>query len=87
MYFYGESLIGIRDESINRYHLDKTWSQIVTTEVLEVHHPLMHIATTGVIVGSDFYYIANSHVDAVKPDGSLNTEQLTEPAILKLKLR
>jgi len=87
LYFYGESLIGIRDESINRYHLDDKWSRIVTTEVLEAHHPLMHIATTGVIVGSDFFYIANSCVDAVKPDGGLVTDQLTEPAILKLALR
>lgn len=87
LYYYRGSLIGILGNSINRYRLDEGQSRIVMTEVLEQNHPLMKIPTTGVLVGDEFYYVANAQFDAVKPDGSLDTAALTEPAILKLKLR
>jgi sugar lactone lactonase YvrE len=87
LYFYGGSLIGIRGNEVNRYRLDETQSRIVMTEVLERNHPLMKEPTTGVIVGDEFYYVANGQFAAVKPDGTLDAAALAEPAILKLKLR
>lgn len=87
LYYYRGSLIGMLGNSINRYRLDEAQSRIVMTEVLEQNHPLMKIPTTGVLVGDEFYYVANAQFDAVKPDGTLDTTALTEPAILKLKLR
>lgn len=85
--FYRGSLIGIRGNSVNRYRLDDAMTRVLMTEVLETNHPLMNVPTTGVIVGDEFYYVANAQFDAVKPDGSLAVEALSEPAILKLKLR
>ncbi len=79
-------LLGIQGSSINFYELDETQTRITVTNVLEMNHPLMKIPTTGVIVGNEFYYVANANFDAVKPDGTLDPALLLEPAILKLKL-
>jgi sugar lactone lactonase YvrE len=87
LYYYDASLIGIRENSVCRYLLDESGSRITRTDVMEHDHPLMKIPTTGVVVGDEFYYVANAQFDAVKPDGTLDTASLTEPAILKLKLR
>lgn len=87
LYCYQDGLLAILGNSVNWYQLDDTHTRIVVTNVLEQNHPLMKIPTTGVIVGSDFYYVANAQFDAVKPDGSLDTASLAEPAILKLKLQ
>lgn len=87
LYYYRGSLIGIRGNEVNRYRLDEAQGKIVLTEVLERNHPLMKEPTTGVIVGDEFYYVANGQFAAVKPDGTLDTASLAEPAILKLKLR
>jgi hypothetical protein len=47
----------------------------------------MNVPTNGVLVGDEFFYVANAQFDDVNPDGTLKTEKLSEPAILKLKLR
>jgi len=87
LYYYHASLLAIRENSVNRYRLDQTGARITITEVLEQNHPLMKIPTTGVVVGDEFYYVANAQFSAVKGDGTLDTASLTEPAILKLKLK
>jgi sugar lactone lactonase YvrE len=87
LYYYDSSLVGIRENSVNRYSLDGAGSTITFTQVLEQNHPLMKIPTTGVIVGDEFYYVANAQFNTVKPDGTLDTASLAEPAILKLKLK
>jgi sugar lactone lactonase YvrE len=87
LYYYDAGLIGIRENSVCHYLLDGSGSRITRTDVMEQNHPLMKIPTTGVVVGDEFYYVANAQFDAVKPDGTLDTDSLTEPAILKLKLR
>lgn len=86
LYYYRESLLAIRGNSVNRYRLDETLTRVVLTEVIEANHPLMAVPTTGVIVGDEFYYVANAQFDFVNRDGSLMTDKLSEPAILKLKL-
>lgn len=86
LYCYRDGLLGIQNNSINFYQFDETHSRITVTNVLEMNHPLMKIPTTGVIVGDDFYYVANANFRAVKADGTLDAAQLTEPAILKLEL-
>ena len=87
LYFFRGSLIGILGNSVSRYRLDDTLSRVLLTEILERDHPLMDIPTTGVIVGDAFYYVANGQFDAVKPDGTLDSDRLSEPVILKLNLR
>ncbi len=86
LYYYKGDLLAIQNNSINRYQFDETHTRIVVNNVLEMNHPLMKIPTTGVIVGDQFYYVANANFRAVKADGTLDPALLTEPAILKLKL-
>jgi sugar lactone lactonase YvrE len=87
LYYYRGGLIGVRGSNINRYRLDDAMNRIIMTEVLEQKHPLMNVPTTGVLAGDEFYYVANSQLDAVNPDGTLKTDELTDTVILKLKLR
>ncbi len=87
LYYYRGSLLAVHMTSIRRHRLDEKNTRVVSTDVLEVDHPLFDVPTTGVIVGSDFYYIANGQFRAVQQDGSLlPMDQLNEPAILKLHL-
>jgi hypothetical protein len=87
LYYHRGSLVAVRGTSINRYRLDDAHTRVLLLEVVEKDHPLMNVPTTGVIVGEDFFYVANSQLDFVNPDGTLMTDKLSEPAILKLKLR
>ena len=50
--------------------------------MLESRNPLFAIPTTGVIVGSDFYYIANSRLDQLSPDGRLRPNARLEPVVV-----
>jgi len=87
LYYYRGSLIAVHMTSVRRHRLDKDATKVVRTETLEAAHPLFDIPTTGVIVGSDFYYVANGQFNKVQKDGSLLLDQLNEPAILKLRLQ
>jgi hypothetical protein len=46
----------------------------------------MEEPTLGVIVGSDFYFLANSQQSLIGKDGKLAEGKLKEPVILRLKL-
>lgn len=87
LYWYEGSLIAVHATSVRRHRLDDARTRVILTEVLETDHPLFDIPTTGVIVGDAFFFIANAQFGAVQADGSLLTDRLTEPAILRLKLR
>ena len=87
LYYYNGGLLGIRGNSVNWYQLDDKATRVVVTNIIEKDHPLMDIPTTGVLVGDEFYYVAGSNMDAVKPDGTIPADRMTESAILKLKLR
>jgi sugar lactone lactonase YvrE len=88
LYYYRGSLIAIHMTSVRRHRLDKSLTQVLTTEILEADHPLFDTPTTGVIVGEDFFYVANGQFGAVQKDGSLlPADQMNEPAILKLRLQ
>jgi sugar lactone lactonase YvrE len=88
LHYYRGSLIAVHMTSVRRHRLDGANTRVVSTEILEADHPLFDVPTTGVVVGDDFYYVANSQFNAVLKDGSLlPMEQMNEPAILKLRLR
>jgi len=64
MYFFKGSLIDVQpfadQRKVVRYFLDKEASAVTKADVIEPEHPLFIQPTTGVIVGKDFYYLANS---------------------------
>jgi DNA-binding beta-propeller fold protein YncE len=88
LYFYRGSLIGVHPTSVRRHRLDVAMTRVVGTEVLDANHPLYDAPTAGVIVGEDFFYVANSQFRAVQADGTLlPMDKLNEPVILKLGLK
>jgi hypothetical protein len=93
LYFYKNSLIGIQSvgnntDRIVRLYLNKSGQQVVRVQVLQSFHPdFIAGPTTGTIVNDSFYYIANSHVENLQPDGSLiKVEELKKPLIKKIRL-
>lgn len=61
---HGETLIAIQNGAnpprMLRILMDRDWQKITAVEVLESAHPAYDEPTRGVVVGDDFYYIANS---------------------------
>jgi DNA-binding beta-propeller fold protein YncE len=88
LHYYRGSLIGVHADSVCRHRLDEAMTRVVHTDVLELDHPLFDVLTTGVIVGDEFFYVANAQFGAVQADGTLlPMDRLNEPAILKLGLK
>lgn len=94
LYFYRNSLIAIQPfengKMLVRYHLSKNFDAIVKAEIIEANHKLLNQPTTGVIVGKDFYYFANSQLQTFRkmfqPDGNFDKTKLSEVYILKVKI-
>jgi len=64
LYWYRGSLIGVQGiptlQRVVRYALSADGRQLTSSAVLERGQPVVNQPTTGVLVGSRFYYIANS---------------------------
>lgn len=94
LYFYKNSLIAIQPfeagKTIVRYFLNDKQTAVVKTEIVETSHRLMNQPTTGVIVGKDFYYLANSQLQIFRkmfqPDGSFDRSKLSDVYILKVQI-
>jgi hypothetical protein len=86
LYWHESGLIGVQNgagtERIVRYRLGPDGTRVTGLDVLESHNPLFAVPTTGVIVGGDFYYIANSLLDRIGPDGRLKPYARLEPAVV-----
>ncbi|HYK43303.1 MAG TPA: hypothetical protein VE007_13015, partial [Thermoanaerobaculia bacterium] len=79
---------GIRPIRVARLKLDAAGGKVVAAEILEKRSPLLDGPTLGVVVGSDFYYIANPQWGSFDKDGKMfPLEKLQEPTILKVSLR
>ena len=67
LYFYGGTLIAVQNGIMNprvvRFKLSGDSRAIEGMEVLERRNPLFEGVTTGVIAGSDFFYMANIQDD------------------------
>ncbi len=89
LYLHGATLIGVQNgagrERIVQYVLAPSLDRIVTMRVLESRNPRFAIPTTGVVVGDALYFLANSRLDALGPDGALRRDAtLEDPIVLKL---
>ena len=92
LYFHRGSLIAIQPfeegRKVVRYVLNG--DTIARTEVLEADHPLMKQPTTGVIVGNEFYYIANAQLQffrAMYKEGAYDKGALADVIVLRVQLR
>jgi DNA-binding beta-propeller fold protein YncE len=92
LYTYGNSLIGIQNvtfpESILEYRCNSDFSAITAVIPKALNHPGFDTPTTGVIVGNQFFFIANSQLlQVVGAGGGIkNPEALKESIIMKLRL-
>jgi sugar lactone lactonase YvrE len=90
IYWHNGGLIGIqggRRNRVQRMTVDLEGRRLVSSEVLEANHPMFMNPTTGVIAGSDLYFIANSQFSSFAADGSLfPSSRLFETVILRLPL-
>ncbi len=75
LYWYRGKLIGVQHlpglEQVTRYDLAPDGRSIRRIDVLERADSLLHLPTTGAIVGNQFYYIANSQFDRLGDDNRL----------------
>lgn len=90
LYFDRGNLIaiqnGFRPHRVARFVLNKDFTAITKSETLEANHADFNEPTLGVLVGKDFYYIANSQWNLTNENGKLAEDKLKEPVILRLKL-
>jgi hypothetical protein len=91
LYFYENTLIGVQNgigaERIMQFTLAPSGKAVTAARVLENNHPSFKIPTTGVIAGKSFYYIANSQLRHLQPDGTLSEpEKLKDVVVLQIKL-
>ncbi|MGH9368360.1 MAG: SMP-30/gluconolactonase/LRE family protein [Thermoanaerobaculia bacterium] len=92
LYAYGASLVAIQNgpgmERVVHLPLDPAGERVVGERVIEGRNPELEAPTTGAIAGSDFFYIANSQLDALgEEDGKLRPEaRLEEVRIFRAPL-
>ncbi len=91
LYFHENTLIGVQNgigsDRIVQFFLSPEGKSVTGWKVLENNHPNFRIPTTGVIAGKAFYFIANSQLRNLQPDGSLTSpETLKDVVVLQIKL-
>jgi hypothetical protein len=94
LYFYKRSLIAIQPfadrRKIVRYSLNNEANVVTRVEVVEPEHGLFNQPTTGVIVGKDFYYIANSQLQLFrriyKSNATYDKGELLDVVVLRERL-
>jgi hypothetical protein len=93
LYFYENSLIGIQPfedgRKLARFHLSPKHDAVARIETLEASHPAFLQPTTGVVVGHEFYYVANAQLQlfrGIYRDGAYDRAALKDVVILKKRL-
>jgi hypothetical protein len=91
LYRHDRSLIAIQNVffpvSVVQYDLDDSFGSVERATVLASDHPSFHVPTTGVVVGDDFYFIANSQVDEIHEGRIARPERLKDVVVLKARIR
>jgi hypothetical protein len=89
LYFFDSRLIAIQN-GINPNRVvsfEIRGDSIPSFKTLEAGHPDFMEPTMGVIIGSEFHYIANSQWPLVNEKAELNLDKLRPPVVLKLDLK
>ena len=77
---------GLRPHRLLKLQLDPAATRITSVSVLERANPRWDEPTLGVRVGRDLYYVATSQYGAIQKDGTLATDKLQPPIVLRLPL-
>jgi hypothetical protein len=94
LYFYQNSLIAVgwRDgrHEVTQYYLNDERDRIEGFRTLEADHPAFLQPTTGVIIGGELYFIANSQLQLFRglyvKDGTFDSAKLREVVVLRTNL-
>lgn len=91
LYIYKNSLIaiqnGIYPMKVIKINFNKSFSKIISVNVLEKNNPYFGDPTLGVIVDNYFYYIANSQWSSYNDKGEIfPLDKLKDIIILKVKI-
>ena len=92
LYMHRGTLIAVQNglsgvSRVVRFRLDSTGNRVTTADVLEANLPEFQFPTTGVLVGDDFYYIANAQLRNFEAPGRIwPIEKLREPLIRRIRL-
>jgi len=91
LYQVGGDLVGVQNGvtpyRVVRLHLSGDGRRIVSADVLERARPDYAEPTLGVVVGSAFYYVANSQWEHFREDGTIDApDALRNPMVLRLPL-
>ena len=74
---------GVRPHRVVRLSVDRSRRRVTGLAILAMNHPDFDEPTLGVMVGGDFYFIANSQYRRVGKDGTLDREHLRRPVVLR----
>jgi sugar lactone lactonase YvrE len=91
LYLSGTTMLAIQNgtstERVIRMHLDATLTRVLTWETIEANWKGLGDPTHGVVVGGEFYFIANSGWDQFGENGALKQgSEFTPPAIRRMRL-
>ncbi len=91
LYFHQGKLIGVQNgvnpQRVVRFSLSRDNLRLTAAEALEANHADFNEPTLGVLVGQDFYFIANSQYEMVNEKGETPApEKWREPVVLRLRL-
>ena len=91
LYLDGRTLIatqnGTSPERVIEFALDPSLARIESETILERATPTLGDPTHGVVIGGDFYYIANSGWDTLDDHGARNSgAHPTAPLLMKARL-
>jgi sugar lactone lactonase YvrE len=92
LYVYRGALIAVQNSlsgvsRVVQFTLDRSGRHVTGAHVLESNVPEYQIPTTGVLVGDDFYYIANSQLRSFEAPGRIwPLEKLHEPIVRRVSL-
>ncbi|MGH9603337.1 MAG: SMP-30/gluconolactonase/LRE family protein [Terriglobales bacterium] len=77
---------GLGKGRVMRFHLGPSGREVMHAEIIESGNPLFNVPTTLAIAGDDIYYMANTQLDALGPDGKLDpNRKLSDVLILMVR--
>jgi sugar lactone lactonase YvrE/dienelactone hydrolase len=91
LYFYRDSLVAVQNlrgpGRVVRLFLNREGDRVESARVLEAFNPLFEIPTTGVLVGDELFYIANSQLRKLDDAGVIPAgTKLDEIRVLRVRL-
>jgi hypothetical protein len=92
LYLYRGSLVAVQNanpapDRVVRLFLSADGRRAERSRVLESNRPDYALPTTGVVVGDELFYVANTQIDRMGEGGRLKPDaKLRDPILLRLKL-